>query len=86
MYKITLTKGAEKEYLYLYRTNRSIFDRVRKVLRAIAEDPYQGKPLKLELKGKWSWRVGTYRIIYSIEHSMLTVHVLDVGHRREIYR
>lgn len=86
MYKVALTKEAEKEYLYLYRTNRSIFERIRKTLHAIAEDPRQGKPLKLDLKGKWSWRVGVYRIIYSIERSILTVHVLDIGHRREVYR
>lgn len=86
MHKIALTKEAEKEYLYLYRTNRSMFERVRRALRAIAEDPYQGKPLKLDLKGKWSWRVGVYRIIYSIERSTLIVYVLDIGHRREVYR
>jgi mRNA-degrading endonuclease RelE of RelBE toxin-antitoxin system len=27
-----------------------------------------------------------YRIIYSIAHNILTVYVLDIGHRREIYR
>ena len=31
-------------------------------------------------------RVGNYRIIYSIEDDILVVHVLEVGHRREIYR
>lgn len=86
MYKIALTRAAEKEYLYLYRSSRPIFERVRKALNSIAEDPHQGKALKLDLKGKWSYRVGVYRIIYSIEHSVLMVHILDIGHRREIYR
>ena len=86
MYKIALTKSAEKEYLYLCRTNRPIFDKVRKALRSIAEDPHQGKPLKFELKGRWSYRIGVYRIIYKIEHSALTITILDVGHRRDIYR
>jgi len=27
-----------------------------------------------------------YRILYRIERNILTVVVLDIGHRREIYR
>ncbi len=86
MYKIALTKSAEKEYRYIYRVNRPIFERIRKALCSIAEDPYQGKPLKFELKGLWSYRVSTYRIIYTIRHSVLIVEVLDIGHRRDVYR
>lgn len=86
MYKIVFTKNAEKEYQYLYRHDNSIFNRIRKALHSIAEDPHQGKPLKLALKDKWSYRVGTYRIIYAIDGKILTVYVLDIGHRREVYR
>lgn len=85
MYKIALTKSAEKEYRDLYNKNRAVFERIRKAIYAIAKDPRQGKPLKFELKNKWSYRVGPYRIIYSIEHSILTVYVFDIGHRREVY-
>ncbi|MDP3791938.1 MAG: type II toxin-antitoxin system RelE/ParE family toxin [Candidatus Omnitrophota bacterium] len=85
MYKIVLTKNAQKEYSYLYGTNKNIFLRVRAALSSIAQDPHQGKSLRLTLKGKWSYRVGMYRIIYSIEHSILTVLVIDIGHRREVY-
>ncbi|MCK4462893.1 MAG: type II toxin-antitoxin system RelE/ParE family toxin, partial [Candidatus Omnitrophica bacterium] len=83
--RIEFTKKAEKEYAYLYRTNKSIFKRVRNALKFLAENPTQGKPLKFTLKGKWSYRVGSYRIIYSIAHNILTVYILDIGHRREIY-
>ena len=85
LYKITFTKVAEKEYHYLHKTNKDIFSRIQAALNSIALDPHQGKPLRLTLKGKWSYRVGMYRIIYSIEHSILTVSVIDIGHRREIY-
>ena len=86
MYKIVFTKTAEKEYRYLYSHNNAIFYRIRAALHSVAEDPHQGKPLKLTLKGKWSYRVGVYRIIYSIDGKVLTVYVLDIGHRRNIYR
>lgn len=86
MYKIVFTKDAEKEYKYLFKTNKTIFKRIRAALKFLAGDPTAGKPLKLKLKGKWSYRIGVYRIIYSVEHKILTVYVLDIGHRREIYR
>jgi mRNA interferase RelE/StbE len=40
------------------------------------------------LKGSvfWRVRVGDYRIIYDIRDGELVVLVLDVGHRREVYR
>ena len=85
MYSIKLTRSAEKEYIALAKSNPAIFKRVKAALEYIAEDPRAGKPLKLTLKGKWSYRVGSYRIIYSIEHKVLTVYVLDIGHRRGVY-
>ncbi len=86
MYRIFFTSAAEKEYKYLQYTNKSIFTRVRAALCSIAEDPLQGKPLKFSLKTQWSYRVGSYRIIYTIEHNILMIRVLDIGHRREVYR
>ena len=86
LYKIVLTRQAEKDYTYLYRANKAVFIHVRASLYSLAEDPHQGKPLRLSLKGYWSYRVGVYRIIYTIEHNVLTVTILDIGHRREVYR
>ena len=86
MYKITFTKASKKEYIYLYKTNKTVFERIRSALSFLAKDPFQGKPLKLSLKGKWSYRVGVYRIIYAPERKILTVYILEIGHRREIYK
>ena len=86
MYKVVLARTAEKEYKHLNKTNSALFKRVHNALLSLASDPEQGKPLRLSLKGKWSYRVGVYRIIYSIEKKILTINVLDIGHRREVYR
>lgn len=53
---------------------------------ALASDPYQGKKLVGDLSGQWSLRVGSYRIIYEIFKDKLLIRVIDLGHRREIYR
>lgn len=36
--------------------------------------------------GEWRVRTGDYRIVYEIHDDVLTVLVLRVGHRKEIYR
>lgn len=43
-----------------------------------------GEPLRHSLKRRWKLRVGDYRVIYEIFGD--TVHILCIGHRREIYK
>jgi len=52
-----------------------------------SENPrMMGKALRGN-KGKlWRYRVGDYRVICSINDHLVTVLVLEVGHRKEIYR
>jgi mRNA interferase RelE/StbE len=52
-----------------------------------AEDPRQtGKALKGEMGDLWRYRVGDYRIICDIQDGVVTVLVLRVRHRKEVYR
>ncbi len=52
-----------------------------------ADNPRQfAKMLRGEKGGLWRFRIGDYRAICKIEEESLTILVLDVGHRREIYR
>ena len=45
-----------------------------------------GKPLRYSLCGLWRYRVGDYRIIADIQDDALIILVIDVDHRKEIYR
>ena len=45
-----------------------------------------GKRLLPPLDDRFSARRGTYRIIYRIDEDARIVTVVDVGHRRDIYR
>jgi mRNA interferase RelE/StbE len=38
------------------------------------------------MQGLWRYRIGDYRLICKIEDQSVTILVLEVGHRREIYR
>ncbi|HNT29458.1 MAG TPA: type II toxin-antitoxin system RelE/ParE family toxin [bacterium] len=56
---------------------------VRAALRDILENSAAGKPLKAELAGLYSYRIGTYRIIYRVrEH----IELVAVGPRASIYQ
>ena len=65
--------------------------RIRKILSvrvALHENPRElGVALAGHaLGGYWRYRVGDYRIICDIQDQRLVVLVVEIGHRREIYR
>lgn len=54
---------------------------------APSDDPRQfGKGLVGDLSGYWRYRVGDYRIVCQLIDERLVVLVVEVGHRREVYR
>ena len=51
------------------------------------DDPRQlGAALGGDLSGYWRWRISDYRVIARIEDERVTILVVRVGHRREVYR
>lgn len=44
-----------------------------------------GEPLKGKLSNFWRFRVGNYRIIAAIEDKKLTIVIIKIAHRREVY-
>ena len=59
-------------------------DRLRQAILDIVQEPLLGKPLKGELAGSYSYRVGDWRVIYSFDKEFVYVEV--IRHRREVYR
>lgn len=53
----------------------------------LLRDPYRvGKRLLAPMDDRFSARRGTYRIIYRIDDKNRIVTVVDVDHRRDVYR
>lgn len=86
MYRVVLLPEAEKFFKKVFISNKELFRRIDNTLEALKSNPFLGKPLKDKLKGKYSLRIGVYRIIYSIDKQKIVIYVLDIGHRKEIYR
>jgi mRNA-degrading endonuclease RelE of RelBE toxin-antitoxin system len=54
---------------------------------ALAQNPQRvGKPLFGPLHGCHAARRATYRIVYRIDEDAHAVNVLDVAHRKDVYR
>jgi mRNA interferase RelE/StbE len=86
MYKIELSKLAEKEIEKIYNSDRNLYRRFINAFGDIANDPSQGKLLHGKLQGLLSYRIGSYHIIYETFHQKLLVIILDLGHRKDIYK
>jgi mRNA interferase RelE/StbE len=56
-------------------------------IESLSVDPRPNGCKKLvDSDGAWRIRVGDYRVVYDIYDSKLLVLVIDVGHRKEVYR
>lgn len=50
------------------------------------ENPRQhGKALVANRSGQWRYRIGDYRLIAKIEEKIVTIFILEVGHRKNVY-
>ena len=86
-WKIEITRGAEKQIKKLDRAAQAAILRFLRERLQSAENPRQlGKPLQGEKGGLWRYRVGDYRLICDIQDRKITVLVLRVGHRKDVYR
>jgi mRNA interferase RelE/StbE len=65
---------------------RRILDFMDDRVAASDEPRTIGKALKGPLGDLWRYRVGDFRVICDIQDRVLTVLVLQVGNRREVYR
>ena len=83
---IDFDKKAKKEFAALNKSAKKQIDKfLLKLIRS--ENPRQfGEALKSNLQPFWRYRVGDYRLICSIEDNVLTVVVLRVKHRKEVYK
>ena len=60
--------------------------RIMHRIRSLADDPRPPGCEKLSGQERYRIRQGAYRVIYEIEDAGLTVLVVKVGHRRDVYR
>lgn len=82
-YKVYFKESVEKDLSAIPKKD------LMKILRRIetlSKDPRPYRHEKLTGQERYRIRQGRYRIVYSIQDEELTVWVVKVGHRKDIYR
>ncbi len=68
------------------QTARRIVDFMDERIATLENPRATGKALTGPLGGLWRYRIGDCRVICDLQDGALRVLVLQVGHRREVYR
>ena len=82
-YKIYFKESVEKDFRAIPKKD---LQKIILRIQALASDPRPPGHEKLTGQERYRIRQGHYRIIYSIQDKKLTVWVVKIGHRKDIYR
>ena len=83
-YSIEFSSRAYRQFAKLDPAARA---RLAPEIDALADDPRPAGAIVLRgSDGTYRLRVGTYRVVFTIEDEQLVVLVVKIGHRRDVYR
>lgn len=83
-YRILVSRRAKQALQKLQRRDQQ---RINAAITLLADDPRPPKCVALSgEKSVYRVRVGDFRIIYEVRDSVLIIHVMTLGHRRDVYR
>ncbi len=66
--------------------DRQVQVRIGRVLKGLATNPRPRGSQRLEGSDAWRVRAGDWRVLYTIDDTVVTVLVVRIRHRREVYR
>jgi mRNA interferase RelE/StbE len=82
-YSISILRQAQKE---LAQIPKESYERIRDFILSLEQNPRPHGCLKLTGRDGWRIRVGKYRVVYEIDDNNKNVTILNIGHRRDVYR
>ena len=81
-YKIFFKKSVWKDFKPIPKKD---LKKILECIESLGENPHQTRCKKLCNQEKYRLRYGKYRIIYSIQNIELTIWIVKVGHRKNVY-
>ena len=84
LYKIEINKKVRKKDLSTIAA--ADVKKIVKRIQKLAEDPYPANAIQLKGREEWRIRQGNYRILYIVNEQIITVFVVKIGHRRDVYK
>ncbi len=87
MWRIEYEPRAQKQ---LKKLDRSVAERIVRALQESLDkigDPRGfGEAMIGNWSGFWRYRIGDYRAIARIDDGRITIFIIEVAHRRDVYR
>jgi mRNA interferase RelE/StbE len=81
-YQLTIKPRAIKA---LEKINDPAYSNIKDAILQLADNPRPHGYKKLKGRDGYRIRVGDYRVLYNIFDNILSVDVVNLGHRKEIY-
>ena len=86
-FKVAFESNAQKTLKKMDRYQAQIILSWIKKNLVDTENPRQhGKGLVANHSGEWRYRIGDYRLIADINDDTITILILGIGHRKDIYK
>jgi mRNA interferase RelE/StbE len=85
MYEVLLHPEAKKVYV---NADKPLAKKIARCLQQLEQTPRSHpniKVLKGDLANYYRYRIGDYRVIYSVEDELVQVFVVTIAHRGEVY-
>jgi mRNA interferase RelE/StbE len=82
-YKVYFRASVEKDFSAIPKRD---LNKILQRIKALADEPRPPGCEKLTGQDRYRLRQGRYRIVYSVQDQELTVWIVKVGHRKDIYR
>lgn len=82
-YSLFIEAKADKE---LGKLPTEVQERIDEAIDGLADDPQPPGSRKLRGRDGRRLRVGDYRVLYAVDDAEMTVTVIRVGHRKDVYR
>ena len=83
VYEILFKKSVFKDFQSIPKKD---LQRILERIESLAENPRLPGSKKLAGQERYRLRQGRYRILYSIQDHELTIWIVKVGHRKNVYR
>lgn len=82
-YTVQIERTAQKQ---LKKISSPFAKTIAEKILSLETNPRPPGCIKLSGRETWRIRVGDYRIIYNIFDTILQVLVIDIDHRKQVYR
>ena len=82
-YRVLFKRSVEKDFEAIPQKE---LKRILQRIEMLREDPWPPGCEKLTSQERYRVRQGRYRILYSIQDDELTVRIVKIAHRKDVYR